>query len=70
METFIIVALLHSQSRGGSEGSECQRLTTSLCDGGCYRETSYLKHTPLSQQEIELSFCPLLLHQEFPVKHQ
>lgn len=70
METFIIVALLHSQSCGGSKGSEHQRLTTSLCGGGCYGEASYLKHTPLFQQEIKLSFCPLLLHQEFPVKHQ
>lgn len=36
METFIIVALLHSE-QWGSKGSECWRLITSLCSGGCFR---------------------------------
>lgn len=70
MERFIIVALPHSQSGGGLKGLNAGGWQHPFAVGDVTEQTSYLKHTPLFRQEIDLSFCPLLLYQDFPIKQQ
>jgi len=61
METFIIVALLHSQSGGGLKGLNARRWQHPSAVGDVTEQASYLEHTLLFRQEMKLSFCPPLL---------